>query len=308
MKKKSSITALILLISWWTLQISPALAQDLEPRRWTPLPMGTNVIGIGYGRTTGDVIFDPVLEVENAKVEIDSLVVSYVRAFSLAGKLARFDAFLPSHNARWEGLLSGEPATVQRKGIADPVFRVSLNLMGAPVAGPAELKKYMSSRSVNTVIGAAVSVQVPLGEYHEDKLLNLGQNRFTIRPQIGVVYSSGPWSYELTGSVFFFTDNNDFFNGKTREQEPLYTLQTHVVRRLKPGMWASLSAGYGRGGRSTINGVRKDDKKSNLLSAFSVGFPVTRKQGVKIAYVHGKTRTDTGADTESLVLGWSLLF
>ena len=39
-------------------------AQDIEPRRWTPLPVGMNVLGAGIIYTDGDIAFDPVLELE----------------------------------------------------------------------------------------------------------------------------------------------------------------------------------------------------------------------------------------------------
>ena len=72
-----------------------AYSQDLEPRRWTPLPVGTNIVGLGYGRTNGDLFFDPLLEIEDAEVDVDTVGFKYVRSFLLAGKLARFDALIP---------------------------------------------------------------------------------------------------------------------------------------------------------------------------------------------------------------------
>ena len=308
MKKRPSIAYAAIILCAGVLRLDPVFAQDLEPRRWTPLPVGTNVVGAGYVHTTGDIFFDPVLNVEDTTVEVDTAILSAVHSFSLAGKLARFDAIIPWQTARWEGLLNGEPASVERTGFADPIFRLSMNLLGAPNAGAAELRRYMAEHPVNTMVGAAVAVTVPLGKYYDNKLLNLGENRFTIRPQIGVVHSRGPWSYELTGSIFFYTDNNDFYNGKKREQDPLYALQAHLVRLIKPGLWASLSAGYTRGGRSTINGVAKNDENTNILSAFSVGVPVTRTQGIKATYLRARTQEDTGGDTDSLMLGWSVMY
>ena len=308
MKERSSIALIVFILCSWMSRIDSAKAEDLEPRRWTPLPLGTNVVGVGYAHTTGDVLFDPVLNVQDATVKVDTVYLSHVNSFSLAGKLARFDVLVPWQQARWDGLLNGQPASVQRTGFADPRFRLSVNLLGVPDAGVAELGKYMASRPDNTIVGAAVAVTVPLGEYYNDKLLNLGQNRYTIQPQIGAVHSRGPWSYELTGSVFFFTDNNDFYNGGKREQDPLYYLQAHVVRMFGPGLWASLSAGYGTGGRSTVNGVHKDDENANLLSALSVGFPVSRSQGIKIAYLRARTHTDTGSNTDSIAIGWSMRY
>jgi hypothetical protein len=308
MKERSSIVLVVFILCTWMLCLDSAWALDLEPRRWTPLPLGTNVVGVGYGYTSGDVNFDPVLNVENAKVKADTVFLSHVNSFSLAGKLARFDVLVPWQRAQWDGLLNGQPASVLRTGFADPRFRLSLNLLGVPDSGSADLRKFMAEHPDNTIVGAAVAVSVPWGRYYSDKLLNLGENRYTIRPQLGVVHSRGPWSYELTGSVYFFTDNNDFFNGGKREQEPLYFMQAHVVRMFGPGLWASLSAGYGKGGRSTVNGVQKHDENSNVLSALSAGFPISRTQGIKVAYIRARTRTNTGSDTDNFALGWSMAY
>jgi len=308
MNQKSPIVLFFFFVYICMQWVGAALADDLEPRRWTPLPIGTNVAGVGYVHTSGEVYFDPVLNVEDAEVEMDTLLVSYVNSFSLAGKLARFDVLVPWQDGRWEGILNGEPASVERQGLADPIVRLSINLLGAPAAGPAELQKYMASHPVNTLVGAAVSVSLPLGEYFENKLLNLGQNRYIIRPQVGVLHTRGPWSFELTGSGFFYTDNDEFYNGKTREQEPVYALQAHVIRIFKPGVWSSLSTGYGEGGRSTINGQSKDDENANVLWALSFGLPTAKNQGVKFAYVRARTQRDTGSDTDSLAVGWSIAF
>ena len=289
------------------LPIGQAIGQDIEPRRWTPIPLGVNVVGVGYGHTSGEIFVDPVLRLEDAEFDADTVGVSYVRSFSLAGRSARFDALVPWSSVRWRGLLDGQPAATKRTGLADPRLRLSVILGGAPAMDAGELRSYMAGRAVHTVFGAAIAVTVPWGKYLNDKLLNLGENRFTIRPQIGVVHTRGPWSYELTGSTFVFGDNDDFFGGSKLEQDPLYALQGHVIRMFKPGMWASLSAGYGWGGRYTLDG-QKRNKRADLLAALSVGFPIGRRQGLKIAYLRGETREDTGSDSDTLAIAWSVRY
>ena len=279
---------------------SQAFGQDLEPRRWTPLPPGLNVVGAGYVRTDGDVAFDPVLLIEDAEVGGHTAAVSYVRSFAIAGKPARLDLVVPWQNLTWTGLLDGATAEATRVGLADPKLRLSMILAGG-LPDP--------TASSNTVFGAAIAISVPLGEYFEDKLLNLGQNRVVIRPQIGVLHTRGKWSYELTGSTFLYSDNDEFFGGSTLEQDPLYALQAHLIRTFnKPGYWAALSAGYGWNGRSTVDGSRADDSKRLFLSALAIGVPVGKRQGVKFAYVRGRTNTNKGADTDSLVIAWSHRF
>ena len=66
-------------------------AQDAEPRRSISLPLGSKFIAVGYGYKTEDVAFDLLLEVEDAIVEVNYLIVSYIQPFKIGNKLARFD-------------------------------------------------------------------------------------------------------------------------------------------------------------------------------------------------------------------------
>lgn len=287
---------------------SISFAQDLEPRRWTPIPLDMQVIGVGYGAVSGDIEFDPVMQVENAQLTSQVIGASYVTSFQIADKLARFDVKLPWASGKWQGLLASQPTELQRVGFLDPVFRVSINLLGSPALKADKLIPYLRGKNSNTILGAAISVTAPLGEYHNDKLINLGQNRYTIRPQIGLVHTQDKWSYELTSSVLIYTDNNDFYGGKRREQKPLYAIQGHVIYSLGAGKWVSVSAGYGTGGQSTIDDVDKNDKRHTLLSAFSFGMPISRTQSLKVAYVYQKSNSSTGLDSDSLVFAWSKRF
>jgi hypothetical protein len=112
----------------------------------------------------------------------------------------------------------------------------------------------------------------------------------------------------LTGSILFFSDNNAFYNGNKREQEPLYVLQGHVVRAFDRGTWASLSDGHDCGGQSHVNGEQKDDKRSDLLYALSVGMPVSKASSIKVAYVHTNTRTEVGSDSDNILVAYAQKF
>lgn len=285
-----------------------SFAQDIEPRRWTLLPQGIHVIGAGYGYTNGEIFFDPLLQVEDATVDVNSFVVQYIHPFKIGNRLARLDVLLPYSTARWKGLLAGVPTTVKRNGFADPRFRISLNIVGPPPMGPKEMQEYLVSHPVHTIVGVSIAVTLPLGQYFEDKLLNIGQNRFVFRPQLGMIHNWRNWSYELTGSVFLYTRNHDFFNGDTRKQDPVYALQTHLIRRFKNRTWVALSAGYGLGGQSIVNKNPNRDERGDILGAVSFGFPLMKKQAIKLVYVRSQTLKSIGADTNTIVLGWSAVY
>ncbi|MEA1888249.1 MAG: transporter, partial [Pseudomonadota bacterium] len=109
-------------------------------------------------------------------------------------------------------------------------------------------------------------------------------------------------------SAFFYTDNNDFWNGNKRGQDPLFALQTHIVHTFRHGIWASISAGAVRAGRSTINEEKTDDRKDDFLYALSAGLPVSRTSSIKIAYARGRTHKDVGSDTDNFVVGYLRAF
>ncbi len=286
---------------------SNLFAQDLEPRRWTEIPVGKQVIGAGYAFSFGDVFFDPILQVEDATIEINTLIASYVLPVRIGSKLGRIDATIPFVFEHWEGMLSDVPTTLNRTGFADPRIRFSLNIIGASAEESKKLREYIAENPVRTTVGLSVAVTLPLGQYFDDKLINLGQNRFVIRPQAGMIHTWNTWSFELTASTFIITDNSDFYGGMKKEQSPIFAIQSHLIKRFKPGYWASISAGYGSGGGATIDGQSMDDRRVNLLGSLSVGIPLAKNQGTKIAYIRTQALEDIGADVNSFVIGWSYM-
>jgi hypothetical protein len=283
-------------------------AQELEPRRWSHLPVNANYAGAGYAYSGADIYFDPVLGLEDVELDLHTFGAKYLRTFRLMGRSARVDLVAAYQDAKWEGLLSGEPASTTRTGLADPAVRFSVNLLGGPPLQGKEFLEYRAAHPVETLAGAGLSVQLPLGQYYEDRLLNLGENRFTFRPEIGVVHTRRKWSAEVTGLASIYTDNNDFWNGNSREQEPLYVAHGHLVYTFRPGLWAGASAAYGYGGESTINGVAKDDRKSDVAWALSVAYPVSKAVGVKLAYLRMATQESTGADSDTFATAVSMLW
>jgi hypothetical protein len=283
-------------------------AQELEPRRWSHLPTGKNFVGGGYVYTKADIFFDPVLRIEDAEMEMHTWAFRYIRTFELLQKSARIDFTQAYQEGRWSGLLNGAPASITRSGLTDSILRFAINLYGAPPLEGKEFAAYRAKVDVETIVGTALVVQLPTGDYMDDKLINLGTNRFTFRPQFGVVHNRGKWSMELTGEVYLYTDNNDFFNGNRLKQDPYYTIQTHLVYTFFPGLWAAASAGYGYGGESTISGEKKNDRRENLAWALSFGCPITRQLGVKVIYLATRSQESVGQDTDSIGVAFAIFW
>jgi len=46
----------------------PCHAQDIEPRRWSHLPLGGHFGGMAYAYTEGDIFLNPVLRIEDGEL------------------------------------------------------------------------------------------------------------------------------------------------------------------------------------------------------------------------------------------------
>jgi hypothetical protein len=282
-----------------------ASAQDLEPRRWTHLPTGLNIVGAGYGYTEANVYFSPFWKITDGTSRINSLGVSAIHTFNLAGKSARVSLALPYLSGRWEGNVDEEYQVIHRRGAGDPRLRLSVNLYGAPALNGPEYAQYRAQHATNTVVGASIAVNMPLGKYCDDCIINVGGNRWVVRPQIGVVHSRGPWSFELTGSAFMFSDNDSFVDDAVLKQKNIYAVQAHVIYDFKPGYWASLSTGYGVGGRVHIDELKTRFEVDNWVWAASFGVPIGKTQSLKLTWLSGRTQNLVGRDSDNLLLSWS---
>jgi hypothetical protein len=278
-----------------------ARAQDTEPRRWTHLPIGTNVVGAALGTGRGDIFLDPSLEIEDADFETYTVGASFVHSFDFLGRTARLDIVAPYTMGRWQGLLSGEPASTRRHGFRDPTLRLSYLLVGGEALTPREFAAQPRS---DTVVGAGVMIRPPLGEYYGDRLINLGTNRWTVRPQFGVTHSRNAWTYELTGSVFLYSDNDDL-DGRTLEWDPLWAIQGHLIRSLGKGRWVSLSSAWGAGADVRIDGVDRPQSTENWLISLAYGMPLTPRHSMKLAWVRGQTQRKEGSDFDALTFGFT---
>lgn len=284
-------------------------AQELTPRRWSHLPVDTNIGGLGYVHTSADIYLDPLLQVEDLELSLNTVAARYIRTFEAFGKSARFELGQGYQEGTWDGLLEGKPAKTQRSGFTDTLLRVSTILYGAPPLKGKEYKQYRQSvAGCETLVGAGLIVQLPTGDYSDKKLINLGSNRFTFRPQLGIIHQRGHWTFEASGAVWLFTDNDDFWKGTEREQDAFYAIQGHIIYTFRPGFWVSGSVGYGYGGENSIDDVAKSDRGENMAWALAAGYSFTRNMGFKLAYIGTETQTDKGFDSNSIAAGVSVVW
>ena len=164
------------------------------------------------------------------------------------------------------------------------------------------MKEFADYRQ-DLIIGASVQVSAPLGQYDKDKLVNLGSNRWFVKPDIGISKAWGALALELSTGVTFFSKNDDYFGGKTLEQDPLSSTQIHVTYNFGRGVWAALSGTYDYGGRTTVDGVKSDDLEKNSRVGATLALPVNRRNSIKLFASTGIS-TNIGSDFDLVGVVW----
>ena len=266
-------------------------AQNLEPRSYINTPVGLNFLLAGYGYAVGGVATDPALPLQNAHLHVHSTLLAYARALDVWGMSGKFDVVLPYAWLSGSAEVEGQPRERDVSGLADPRLRFSVNLYGAPALSFQEFASYRQ----DLIIGASLQVSAPLGQYDPDKLVNIGTNRWSFKPELGISKALGPLTLELSTGVTLYTDNHDFFGGKTRAQAPIYSVQGHVSYDVGSGIWVAVDGTYYTGGRTTVDGVEGNDLQKNSRLGATIALPVNRHISVKLSGSTGVS-TRTGSD------------
>jgi hypothetical protein len=274
-------------------------AQNLEPRAYSNAPVGMNFLIVGYDYADGALLFDPSLPVTDASARVDMGFAGYVRSLDVADKSAKVGVLLPYAVLDADGYVEGVYTTREDSGMADPAFYFTINLYGGPALSFEEFKDYRQE----TIVGLSLKITAPLGVYDADKLLNIGTNRWSFKPEAGISRAIGRWTLEAALAATFYTDNDEFDNDKTRQQDPIYSAQGHIIYTFPAHIWASIGANYYAGGRTTIEGISKDDVLENWRTGFTLAFPVSRHHSIKV-FGNSGVSTRTGTDYNALGIAW----
>ena len=104
-------------------------------------------------------------------------------------------------------------------------------------------------------------ISVPIGQYYSHKLINIGSNRWGIKPEVGVSQRYGRLFYEVYAGVWFYTENNQYFNHSMLNQKPLFSFQAHMDYTFKHGKYIALNGGFADGGETSLNDMERHDEQ-----------------------------------------------
>jgi hypothetical protein len=281
------------------LTLSPSVeAQGDGPRSYWKTLSGSNAVTFWPIHATGN--FNPFdaahVVTPNASFEANLSLFGYHKVLPLFGRSTTASLLIPFGN------ISAEVANVpvsQRdnaSGYGDPMLQTNVNLYGAPAINDLpSLMRYEPTVTVDLL----TSLAIPVGEYDEDEMLNLGQNRWYGRIGIPVMWSLGSWvpgqrtTLEALPQIWLFSDNTDHFSGSSLKTDPILGIEAHLTHDLTENFWASLDFAHYRGGESSVAGVSGPDI-DNLGAGITLGFQVSENLQISTSYF--STFDDSGAN------------
>jgi hypothetical protein len=305
----------------------PLLATDDGARAYWKGRDGTQVVSFQYLRwdieASGVQQFDPGQYVyPNSDAEASVFLATWSRHMTLFKRPSSLAVNLIGGNVDVNVDISAAPPQFLPPGVApgssfgqsasgygDPGVQLDVNLFGTPpLKSTVDLLNYEPTWTLD----AAVMVAIPIGEYDDDKLVNMGLNRwygrvaFPFKYHFGVFTPGYMSSLEVIPSVWFFSENDDFL-GQTLENDPLLQLEAHLTHDFTAGFFGSLDLLYRSGFQSEINGVKLGDELDLGNLGFTLNYQITDNVTMRTGYtsnVFGDDDLDNSILRMQFVYAW----
>jgi hypothetical protein len=284
-----------------------ANAQDLAPRAYIISPIHSNAVVTSYSFYTGNLDFGGGLPITDATATANVGSLSYFHSMRTFGRTANLTLVLPYAQANFKGSVLGTQTNVYRSGLVDSVYRFSVNLWGGPAMDPRQYVKWRQ----RTLLGASIRVMAPTGQYDSTKLINIGNNRWGFRPEVGLSRRWGHWVLDAYFGTWFYTTNQKFFSQNqynpgiiSQKQAPIGALEGHLSYDVKPRLWVSFDGNFWFGGKTSLNGVQNPaTEQNNSRLGGTVSVPITQHQALKCSYNNG-AYIKYGGDFQNITVGW----
>src|SRR4030095_14767174 len=169
------------------------------------------------------------LPVDDARATVGGAGVGISRTLNLAGRFASVGVGVPLVRGHVEGRVLQQFQAASRFGFGDLTGRIPVNLSGAP----AMTRQHFAAYRPTTIVGVSLVVAAPVGQYDSNRYMNLGTNRWSFKPEIGISRTRSRWTFEGDIGGVFFTENTSFVNEGTRQQAPIVAFQGHLIRTIR---------------------------------------------------------------------------
>jgi hypothetical protein len=193
------------------------------------------------------------------------------------------DFFLPVAEATAYNIpiSATELATLHASGIGDLTYL------------PTAIWEQPEGPGLSSIIGASLYITAPVGSYDDTKNINIGNHRWTIKPEIALGQRFlKRYTLELVGNITFYTDNTDFNvpgagAGHTLSQSGTPGLEAHFMADVTDVLEMGVSYyifGNGKQTLSDLGGVVATPEQTVNTVRGTVGIRVEQRSIIYLQY------------------------
>ncbi len=160
-------------------------------------------------------------------------------------------------------------------------------------------------------VGFSPYITIPLGEYDKSRSFNLGNNRWAIKPELGIVKGFGDRfiaEFDINGE--FYTDNDKYNNGTNLvklEQDPVLNIESHMSYDITKQWYVSLDYFYSHGGETKIAGVKQNNTQDNHGLGLSMFWMIGSNNQLMVEY-RDDFSVKNGPGTNTFGARWAYFF
>jgi len=239
-----------------------ACGQFNDPRAYEHTPVGTNQIELGYTYLHTNSSLDTSLIVAGSSLNINQGIIDYTRYFGLFHHLMWVEAGVPV--AGLSGSISSTNIQGSNTGAGDSSYAFAMLLKGGPALSAEQFEHYQPT----TTLGLSLTMTAPTGSYQPNKILNLGSDRWSFKPELAWSQPFGReqrWEFDAYANVSFYTDNTSYHGKEILRQDPLPAIEGHLSYSFTDNIWASVDTRYSFRGTTSVDGVSQHNSQQNFI-------------------------------------------
>jgi hypothetical protein len=260
---------------------SHACAQFSDPRIYQNSPVGINQLELSYTYVRTDTSLDTSLIITGAEFNVNQGIVDYTRYFGFLHRLMWIEAGVPVAGLR--GSISSTNIQGSVTGAGDSSYALAMLLKGGPALTVKQFEHYQPT----TTLGVGLTMTAPTGSYQANKILNLGSDRWSFKPEIGLSHPFGPqqkWYLDAYANVYFYTDNTSYHAVEILRQQPLPGLEGHISYSFNDNVWVAFDTRYSFRGTTFVDGVTQDNAQQNFILGSEVNISLNSRNSLVLEF------------------------
>jgi hypothetical protein len=263
-----------------------ASAQFNDARAYDNTPVGVSQLELHYTYVRSNASLDPSLAIAGADLNLNQGTIGYTHYFGVFHRLAWVEAAVP---------LAGLDGSIA--GAGDSSYQIAMLLTGGQALSISQFENYKPASS----LGLSLTITAPTGLYNTNKILNLGSDRWSFKPELAFSLPFGPdqkWEFDAYGNVSFYTDNTSYRGREILRQQPLPGLEGHVSYSFNDRAWVSLNTRYSFRATTSVDGVSQNNAQQNFIVGSELNISLSPQNSLTFVFakaiVHQNGPTTTG--------------